>query len=122
MEFKIDTSYVDKLLKSIKPMNGSLLGYYSDATGFMGQWILVNSFVLFLLSLLFLNHNGVSLFFAFPQSFYITLIPIVLGVNTFFVYNRPDGLPLCYWLPPMAVSLGSIAIIVFFLLKTTRAT
>lgn len=121
IKFEIDVTYVDKLLMSIKPMNGSLLGYYSDGSGFMGQWILVNSFVLFLVSLLFLSHNGASLFFLFPQSFYIALLPLVLGVNAFFVHNRPNALPLFYWLPPLAVSLGSIAILLFFLLKTTRS-
>lgn len=122
IQWEIDVSCVDKLLMSIKPMNGNLLGYYSDASGFMGQWISANAFLLFLLSLLFLTHNGVSLFFLLPQPFLITLVPIVLGVNAFFVYNRPNALPFYYWLPPLTVSLGSIAILVFFLLKTTRAT
>lgn len=122
VRYGIDASYVDKLMLSIKPMNGNLLGYYSDASGFMGQWFVVNSFVLFLLSLLFLNYNGVSIFILFPQAFYITIIPIVLGVNAFFIYNRPNGLPFYYWLPPWAVSLGSIGIIVFYLLKSTRST
>ncbi len=55
IQWEIDVSYVDKLLMSIKPMNGNLLGYYSDAPGFMGQWILANAFLLFSVSLLFFD-------------------------------------------------------------------
>jgi hypothetical protein len=116
----VDATYVDKLLVSIKPMSGSLLGYYGNATGFMGQWIAASCLVLFIMSLLFLTYNGTPLFLAFPWKLHIALVPIVTGVYVFFVKNRPDGLPLAYWLPPTVICLVSLAFVLFFVLRTSR--
>jgi hypothetical protein len=119
-KLRIDASYVDELLEhnSAKIIDGTLLWYYNDPTGFMWQCTLVNIVLLSLVILLFgvkRHRKGTSRYIVKPilnnlptfqkKAFLLTVLP---GVNIWIVQNRPSSAGLAYWLLP-----GSIFLLAF---------
>lgn len=112
-KLRIDTSYVEELLKdpSLKPHDGNLLWYYSNCSEFMLQWVFINSILLLLIVLLLLlKHKDKHIIEIALGSYKKGILPaIILTINGWIFWVKPNGAGILYWVLPGAVLLICLA-------------
>lgn len=106
---KLDENYVDNILNDEQylPVSGNLLWYYSDASKFMFQWVIIN---FFFLVLIFVNKV-----YSQKDITYLNKIfgGIILIVNGWVISKKPDSINLVYWIIPGIVFLTNLVILNF---------
>lgn len=114
----VNSSYIDELLecKALLPVDGHFMWYYSDALGFMWQWLFFNGLVLtFLLLLRFGRYRSTPIFVYIitrlpPPRGKISFVLLLLGINGAIILKiKPASVSLIYWILPGAALIASLA-------------
>jgi hypothetical protein len=118
--FKIEGSYVDRLLERRPSFSsGFLLWYFKDAAEFMWQWITINAAILILLGLSFMRREKLSIPLKHAIGTYGTFM--LVAINIWWVWRaKPDPVTLQYWLLPIAVAVANFILCISIAWKSVR--
>jgi hypothetical protein len=112
-ENNISDNYVDEMFKDNQyyPISGTLLFYYSNQLQFMGQWTLVN-IALIIITTLLMRNKSIMNNLSKEKIFTIIILP----VNAWIFYKKPDSIGFLYWIIPGL----SLLVAYLFLFLTPR--
>lgn len=111
-KYGLDTKCVEDLLNypANKPKDGVLLWYYKDYFGFSLQWTFINAFLFF--SYLILK---IPKIYKIKFSYWINRLwlkaTIIVGINGWIFYVKPEYMPIEYWILPSVPFLACLFIV-----------
>lgn len=112
-ENSLSENYVDEIIKDPQyyPISGILLFYYSNEKAFMLQWCLIN---IILLAFIFVLSFSKLLEIVKIQSL---LSAVILAINAWVFYKRPDLISIEYWITPCILGIASYILLYFQQIK-----
>jgi hypothetical protein len=122
-----DSTYIDELKKDVRTKlhSGVFLWYYSSLSGFMWQWIFINSIlfiilviILVLMKINFLNINKFTApFIKYNKIIQNIPFTILIAVNGWILYEKlPESLGIKYGIVPSIIFIGCciVNILIYF--------